>query len=63
MIIYNETFIKCCGECGINFVNGQMIYYTWYENRCFCDNCKNIINDRVSERYLDWQIRKVNRGE
>lgn len=47
MFIYDETFIKCCVECGINFDNGQMVYYTCYKNRCFCDNCKNIISCRV----------------
>lgn len=54
-----ETLINFCSECDKNFSHGEKVYYTWYENRFFCDNCKDIMEDRVSEANLDWQVRKV----
>lgn len=48
-----------CAECGKDFISGEKFYYTWYENRYFCDKCKQIMNSRVNESYLDWQPRKI----
>lgn len=54
-----ETNSKYCAECLRNFTTGEITHYTWYENRCFCDKCKQVMNTRVKPSYLDWQLRKV----
>lgn len=51
------TNISYCAECRRDFATGEVCYYTWYENTCFCDDCKQIMNSRVKESYLDWQKR------
>ncbi|WP_313469513.1 hypothetical protein [Lysinibacillus sp.] len=53
------TTSKYCAECERGFVAGEVVHYTWYENRCFCDKCKQALNERVTPSYLDWQLRKV----
>lgn len=54
-----ESGSKYCGECQIDFKAGEIVYYTWYENRSFCGNCKRLMNERVSAEYLDWEQRIV----
>lgn len=54
-----ETTSKYCSECLCEFTSGAIVHYTWYENRCFCNECKQIMNIRVTPSYLDWQPRKV----
>lgn len=54
-----ETISKYCAECLRDFIAGEVVHYTWYENRCFCSDCKKIMNQRVTPSYLDWQSRKV----
>lgn len=54
-----ETTSAYCAECGSDFISGEVVYYTWYENRCFCNDCKQIMNTRVTPSYLDWQEREV----
>ena len=54
-----ETIMKHCSECLQDFTPGAIVHYTWYENRCFCDKCKQTMNTRVTPSYLDWQPRKV----
>lgn len=54
-----ETSIKYCAECQRDFKVGEIVNFTWYENRCFCNECKKIMNKRVTPSYLDWQLRKV----
>lgn len=54
-----ETESEYCAECDCKFSPGAIFHYTWYENRCFCDKCKQIMNTRVTPSYLDWQQRVV----
>ncbi|WP_431029663.1 hypothetical protein [Lysinibacillus sp. LZ02] len=64
-----ETNSKYCAEYERNFVASEVVHYTWYENRCFCSKCKQIMNMRVIPvipvipSYLDWQPRKVGRNQ
>lgn len=51
------TRISCCAECGKSFSDNETCNYTWYENNVFCHDCKEVMNDRVQESYLDWQLR------
>lgn len=51
------TFISYCAECRKNFREGETCNYTWYENNVFCHDCKEIMNTRVTESYLEWQLR------
>lgn len=51
------TFISCCAECNKDFREGETCYFTWYENNVFCHDCKEIMNGRVTESYLEWQLR------
>lgn len=51
------TNISYCAECRRDFAKNELVYYTWYENDCFCDDCKQIMNGKVKESYLDWQKR------
>lgn len=51
------TFISCCAECKKDFREGETCHFTWYENNVFCHECKGIMNGRVTESYLDWQLR------
>lgn len=53
------TGTEYCAECERDFLEGEVVNYTWYENRCFCNDCKRVMNERVKESYLDWQLRKV----
>lgn len=46
-----------CAECQRDFDQNETCYFTWYENNVFCQDCKKIMNERVSEKYLDWQLR------
>lgn len=46
-----------CAECQKDFKPQEICYYTWYENDVFCHDCKVIMNQRVSENYLDWELR------
>lgn len=55
----NETTSKYCAECLRDFVVNEVVHYTWYENRCFCNDCKEVMNERVTPLYLDWKQRKV----
>lgn len=54
-----NTSAKYCAECLKDFSHNQKVYYTWYENRCFCKDCKMIMNTRVSSEYLDWETKVV----
>lgn len=54
-----ETTLKYCAECFCDFRTGETVHFTWFENRCFCGECKKIMNARVTPSYLDWQLRKV----
>lgn len=54
-----ETSSKHCAECGRDFVAGAVVHFTWLENRCFCDTCRDIMNIRSKPSYLDWQPRIV----
>ena len=56
-----DTISNYCGECERDFVAGEVVSYTWYENNCFCEECKEVMNKRVTQSYLDWQLRKVKR--
>lgn len=58
-----ETTSKYCAKCLQDFIIGEVVHYTWYENRCFCNDCQQIMNTRVKASYLDWQTRKVVTGE
>lgn len=49
-----ETKVKYCAECEKDFIDSEVVFYTWYENRCFCDKCKQLMNERVTPSYLDW---------
>lgn len=51
------TSISYCAECHKDFVDNETCNYTWYENDCFCHDCKEIMNNRVNDKYLDWQLR------
>lgn len=51
------TTIHYCGECQKDFLDKEICYYTWYENDVFCIDCKEIMNGRVDQSYLDWQRR------
>lgn len=53
----NTTSISYCAECRKNFADNETCHFTWYENACFCDDCKQIMNSKVKESYLDWQER------
>lgn len=46
-----------CAECQRDFNQSEPCFYTWYENNVFCYDCKIIMNQRVSEKYLDWELR------
>lgn len=48
-----------CGECRKKFSDGEIVYYTWYENDTFCSYCKTKLNEKVSVEYLDWKTRIV----
>lgn len=52
-----ETTISYCAECHKDFKDKDTCWYTWYENNVFCHDCKTIMNGRVKESYLDWQLR------
>ena len=54
-----ETLVKNCAECSEDFQQGETVFYTWYENATFCNKCKQVMNRRVTESYLEWQIRNV----
>lgn len=56
-----ETSVSYCDECCRDFIMGEVVHFTWYENRFFCDECKQIMNKRVRETYLDWKIYKVSK--
>lgn len=47
------TTLKYCGECQRDFKPGEIVWYAWIENRCFCATCK----DRL--QIQDWEPRKV----
>ena len=49
------TVIKYCGECLEDFTNGQLVYFAWSENRCFCMKCRNKLDDVIK----DFEPRKV----
>lgn len=53
------TTTSYCVECQRDFIEGEIVHHTWYENRCFCDKCKAVMNTRVTPSYLDWQEREV----
>lgn len=55
------TPIGSCAECQRDFFEGETCNFTWYENNVFCHECKVIMNSRVSESYLDWQLRIYNK--
>lgn len=46
-----------CAECHRDFNQNEACFYTWYENDIFCHDCKKVMNERVSEKYLDWELR------
>ena len=52
-----EIYNCRCSECKKTFKN-ELVWFTWLENSYFCDECKEIMNGRVSESYLDWQQRQ-----
>lgn len=51
------TFISYCAECKKDFREGETCHFTWYENNVFCHDCKEVMNNRVTESYLEWQLR------
>ena len=51
------TSISYCAECEKDFREGETCHFTWYENNVFCHDCKEIMNGRVTESYLEWQLR------
>ena len=53
------TTAKYCGECLRDFIHGETIHYTWFENSFFCNKCKSVMNERCDSKYLDWKLRKV----
>ena len=53
------TSCDYCAVCLRDFSEGEVVSYTWFENRCFCDDCKLLMNSKVSPKYLDWQEREV----
>lgn len=56
-----KTSIGSCAECQKDFSKGETCNFTWYENNVFCHDCKIIMNGKVSEGYLDWQLRIYNK--
>ena len=54
-----RTAAKYCGECQRDFYDGEVIYFTCYENRFFCSKCQVKLNERVDPEYLDWKLRKI----
>lgn len=54
-----ETVEKYCKECMRDFAENETVFYTWYENGCFCYECRDLMNTRVTPSYLDWQPRIV----
>lgn len=56
-IAVKSTNISYCAECHKDFSDNETCNYTWYENDVFCHDCKEIMNSRVKESYLDWQLR------
>lgn len=52
-----ETVEKHCKECLRDFIENEAVFYTWYENGCFCNECRDLMNTRVTPSYLDWQPR------
>lgn len=56
-ITVKPTFISYCAECKKDFREGETCHFTWYENNVFCHDCKEIMNSRVTESYLEWQLR------
>lgn len=55
-----KTIIKgYCAECRRDFTDGEVVNFTWYENAFFCDECKAVMNTRVTPSYLDWEQRIV----
>ena len=52
-----ETVEKYCKECLRDFTENEAVFYTWYENGCFCNECRDLMNTRVTPSYLDWQPR------
>ena len=57
------TLVSYCSECQRDFAVNEIVHYTWYENRCFCDKCKTLMNARVNPSYLDWEYRRFNKEE
>lgn len=51
------THINCCAECHKDFKENEICNFTWYQNNVFCHDCKKVMNERVKEKYLDWQSR------
>ena len=52
-----EIYNCSCSECKRKFGH-ELVWFTWYRNSYFCDECKEIMNERASESYLDWQQRQ-----
>lgn len=46
---------KYCGECRKEFKPGEITYFTWYEGKSLCGNCKRKLESLVDAEYLDWQ--------
>lgn len=36
-----ETSLTYCGECLQEFKPGQVVWFAWIENRCFCAACQS----------------------
>lgn len=58
--LIETSFRSYCAECNRDYAKNEIVYYTWYENSTFCSDCRDVMNTKVSESYLDWQLR-VNR--
>lgn len=52
-----KSAVSYCGECHKNFVENEIVFYTWFENNTFCFDCKTKITAKSNEEYLDWQKR------
>lgn len=36
-----ETKLTNCGECQKDFRPGEIVWFSWMENRCFCSPCQS----------------------
>ena len=48
-----------CGECEKDFEPGEIVYFTWFENRSFCVEC----HVKLKPQIADWEPRKIPEGD